>query len=352
MSKLRGKIIIFAIALITLSTALLFILSKEKEHALSQLPPKSMRWIDAGEFIMGSGDARSPSSEKPAHRVRVDGFWIDENLVTNAQFRDFVTKTGYVTTAEQKPDWEALKGQVAPGTPKPDEALLVPGSLVFTPPPTAVSLDNVNAWWRWTPGASWQHPTGPDSNLAGLENHPVVHVSWDDVIAYATWVGKRLPTEAEWEYAARGGLVNKRFPWGDEFKPQGKFMANTFQGAFPHAGIAEDGYARTSPVTSFPANGYGLYDMAGNVWQWTSDWFDPRTYALRATQGVVVNPKGPSKSLATPSEPLASRRVIKGGSFLCNVSYCESYRPSARRGHSSDTGTSHIGFRLVLSKPK
>jgi len=307
-----------------------------------------MRWIPAGEFIMGTNDKQSTTSERPAHKVRLDGFWIDEHPVTNAEFTEFVKATGYLTTAEQKPRWEDLKAQLAPGTREPDESLLVPGSLVFTPPSHAVSLENINAWWQWTPHANWQHPLGPHSDLTGLEKHPVVHVSYEDAAAYAEWVGKRLPTEAEWEYASRGGLVNKRFSWGDEFKPHGKHMANTFQGDFPHAGVAEDGYLGTSPVKSFPANNYGLYDMAGNVWQWTSDWYRPDTYSSRAHE-LVINPSGPKKSFV-PWDPFGAKRVIKGGSFLCNIKYCESYRPSARRAHAPDTGTSHIGFRLVLTR--
>jgi formylglycine-generating enzyme required for sulfatase activity len=307
--------------------------------------PAGMRWIPAGEFTMGSDDPRSMENERPAHRVRVDGFWMDEHPVTNAEFGEFVAATGYVTDAERAPDWEELKKQLPPGTPPPDARMLVPGSLVFAPPSAPVPLDDLSQWWRWTPGASWRHPERPASTLEHREAHPVVQVSWDDAVAYAQWAGKRLPTEAEWEYAARGGLDRKRFVWGDEFRPQGHHMANTFQGEFPHHQIAEDGFPGTSPVKSFPANGYGLFDMAGNVWQWTSDWYRADTFAERASQGLCENPKGPASGVADDSyEP---RRVMKGGSFLCHVSYCESYRPSARRGATPDTGLSHVGFRLV-----
>lgn len=299
---------------------------------------------------MGTDDKRSMPNERPAHQVKVNGFFIDAAPVTNAEFQKFVEATGYVTTAEKKPDWEELKAQLPPGTPKPPEELLVPGSLVFTPPSQPVSLDSLANWWRWTPGANWRHPEGPQSDLKGREQHPVVQVSWDDAVAYAQWAGKRLPTEAEWEYAARGGLASKRYTWGDEFMPSGKHMANTFQGEFPYLSKPEDGFTGTSPVKSYPPNGYGLYDMAGNVWQWTSDWYRNDAFVEAASQGLCENPQGPSKSF-DPADPYSPKRVIKGGSFLCHVSYCESYRPSARRGTPPDTGSSHVGFRLVKSEP-
>lgn len=311
--------------------------------------PTGMKWISSGVLTMGTDDPKSQANERPAHKVQIDGFWMDEHLVTNAEFKKFVEKTGYLTTAERKPDWEDLKKQLPPNTSKPDESLLVAGSLVFTPPSHPVPLNNLHGWWSWVKGANWQHPEGPASNLKGRENHPVVHVSWDDANAYAKWIGKRLPTEAEWEYAARGGLENKRYPWGDEFKPNGKFMANTFQGEFPHKAIAEDGYVGTSPVKTYPANGYGLYDMVGNVWEWTNDWYHATIYQQLAKQPMCPNYAGPAHTF-DPQDPYATKRVIKGGSFLCHVDYCESYRPSARRGQTPDTGTSHIGFRLAKGK--
>jgi formylglycine-generating enzyme required for sulfatase activity len=285
-----------------------------------------MRWIAAGEFTMGSDDSHALPNERPARRERVNGFWIDIQPVTNAEFARFVEATGYRTTAEIAPDWDEIRKQLPPGTPKPEAGVLVPGSAVFVPPPGPVPLDNVDAWWQWTPGASWRHPQGPGSTLDGLASHPVVHVSWDDAMAFAKWAGKELPSEAEWEFAARGGLEGKRFSWGDEVRPSGQHMANTFQGDFPYRQTSEDRFVLTSPVRSFPANGYGLFDMAGNVWQWTADRY------RAATSGS-----------ASPD----ALRVIKGGSFLCHESYCESYRPSARRGAPADTGSSHVGFRLV-----
>jgi formylglycine-generating enzyme required for sulfatase activity len=306
-----------------------------------------MVWVPGGEFTMGSTSASWPA-EGPPHRVRVDGFWMDETEVTNAQFRAFVAATGYITTAERKPDWEEMKKLLPPGTPRPPESRLVPGSLVFTPPKTAVPLDDPTRWWTWTPGASWRHPDGPGSTLDGKDDHPVVHVSWDDAIAYAQWAGKRLPTEAEWEFAARGGLDGQRFAWGDEFTPGGRQMANTWQGMFPHENTAADGFARLAPVKSFPANGHGLYDLIGNVWEWCADRYRADEYRRRAGQGVLVNPAGPDTSF-DPTHRFGPVRVTKGGSFLCSPQFCDNYRPSARRGTPADTGMSHLGFRCVQS---
>ena len=287
--------------------------------------PLGMVLVPGGTFLMGTDDPRSMPNERPAHRVEVDGFWIDETPVTNEEFAEFVEATGYVTTAERPVDWEELKKQVPPGTPKPPPEMLEPGSLVFDPPDHAVDTRNMSNWWTWTPGASWRHPEGPDSDLEGREDHPVVQVSWDDAVAYAEWAGKRLPTEAEWELAARGGLEQKRYPWGDEFRPGGEYRANTFTGEFPFENTADDGYLGTAPAKAFPPNGFGLYGMAGNVWNWTAD-------VYRDSPGAPPEPR---------------RRVTKGGSFLCHPSYCESYRPSARRGTPYDTGMGHIGFRCV-----
>jgi formylglycine-generating enzyme len=326
-------------------------LDEQSEGRLRSEVPAGMVWIASGTFMMGTNDERSSPNERPAHLVEVQGFWIDEHDVTNAEFGKFVEATGYVTTAERKPDWEELKEQLPPNTPKPDDSVLVPGSLVFTPTSGPVPLDDLSAWWRWVPGADWRHPEGPASSIKGRENHPVVQVSWYDAVAYARWAEKRLPSEAEWEYAARGGLQGKRFAWGDEFRPNGKYMANTWQGLFPVKDSGEDGFVGTSPVGSFPPNGYGLYDMAGNVWQWCSDWYRVDSYIEAASKNLCRDSGGPAESY-DPGDPYSPKRVVKGGSFLCNPTYCESYRPSARRGTPPDTGSSHTGFRCVISGDK
>jgi formylglycine-generating enzyme required for sulfatase activity len=244
-----------------------------------------------------------------------------------------------------------MRKQLRPGTPKPPDERLVPGSMVFAPPAGKVNLRDFSQWWKWTPGACWKHPEGPGSNIDGKDDHPVVHVSWDDAMAYARWSDKRLPTEAEWEFAARGGLDGKTYVWGDE-KPGagGKWQCNIWQGKFPHTNTAEDGYERTAPVKSYAPNGYGLHDMAGNVWEWCSDWYQRDLYRSREGQGVIADPTGPERTI-DQARPFTPQRVQKGGSFLCNDSYCSRYRPSARHGCSPDTGMSHVGFRCVKSAP-
>jgi formylglycine-generating enzyme required for sulfatase activity len=290
---------------------------------------------------MGTDDAQMPDT-RPWHRVYVDGFWIDKTEVTNNQFAQFVRATGYVTVAERKP-----KPRDYPGIP-PDN--LVVGSVVFSPPDHLVEFSDNLQWWGYIAGANWRHPEGPQSDIKQRMRHPVVQVAYEDAVAYAKWAGKRLPTEAEFEFASRGGLDRKRYDWGDEFMPGGKYMANTFQGHFPENNTAEDGYKTTAPVASFPANGYGLFDMAGNVWQWTSDWYRPDYYqALAVTNDIVTNPQGPPDSL-DPSEPGVPKRVHRGGSFLCTPQYCTRYIAGARGKGAIDTGTNHLGFRCVRDR--
>lgn len=307
--------------------------------------PEGMVWVPDGTFTMGTDEQEAYPQEKPAHAVKVNGFWMDAAEVTNEQFKAFAEATGYVTVAERKPEWEEMKKQLPPGTPKPSEDQLIAGALVFTPPSQPVATYDYSQWWTWTPGADWRHPEGPGSDLEGRWNHPVVHIAYEDALAYCEWAGKRLPTEAEWEFAARGGNDQQRYAWGDDFRPQGRFMANTFQGQFPNRNSGEDGFSGTAPVKSFPANQYGLYDMIGNVWEWTSDWYDVQAYQKRAGK-LVNNPDGPESSF-DPQNPYSRERVTKGGSFLCALNYCVNYRPSARIGTSYDTGMSHTGFRCA-----
>ena len=289
-------------------------------------PAKDMVWVAGGCFLMGSDDFYP--EERPVHEVEAGGFWMDRHPVTNAQFRRFVKATGYVTVAERPPD--------PADYPDADPDLLVPGGLVFQPSTGPVDLRDWRAWWAWVPGASWRHPEGPGSTLHGRDLHPVVQVCHADAQAYAGWAGKALPSEAEWEYAARGGLESKVFCWGDEFAPKDRQMANTWQGEFPWQNLLLDRYERTSPVGSFPPNGYGLHDMAGNVWEWTSDRFTAH--------------HGDGDTCCAPHEPQETipRNVIKGGSHLYAPSYCLRYRPAARQGEAVDTATTHIGFRCVL----
>jgi formylglycine-generating enzyme len=302
-----------------------------------------MSQIPSGTFMMGGDNKQANDDEFPKHKVTISGFWMDETQVTNAQFQKFVAATKYVTTAEKKPDWEELKKQQPPNTPRPDEKLMVPASLVFTKLDHPVPLDNPVQWWSWTPDANWRHPRGPKSNIEGL-NHPVVHVSWDDANAYCKWQEKRLPTEAEWEWAARGGLINKIYPWGNEPIDSGVVKANTWQGRFPYKNTLRDKYLYTSPVGSFAANGYGLYDMAGNVWEWVADWYRHDYYS--SVKDGVTNPQGPSTSY-DPDEPGVTKKTLRGGSFLCNENYCSGYRVAARMKTSPDTSMEHLGFRCV-----
>lgn len=309
----------------------------------------SMVLIPAGTYRMGGDNAQAAPDELPKHTVSVDSFWMDPHEVTNAEFAAFVAATGYRTTAEQKPDWDELKKNLPPGTPKPADSALVAASLVFTPPDHPVDLGDYSQWWRWVPGADWRHPDGPQSNIEGKDNYPVVQVSWDDAVAYCKWAGKRLPTEAEWEWAARGGRVNEVYPWGNEPIDRGAPKANTWDGSFPERNTARDGFAGLAPVRSFAPNGYGLYDMAGNVWEWCADWYR-NDYYQQAGEGAR-NPQGPANSY-DPDEPYMAKRSVRGGSFMCNESYCTGYRVARRMKASPDSGSSNVGFRCVRSLRK
>jgi sulfatase modifying factor 1 len=315
--------------------------------SVRSLIPQKMKWIHAETFVMGATDADKDArpDERPAHTVRLHGFWIDQTPVTNAQFRAFVEATHYQTTAEQAPVLVEIMKQLPPGTPPPPKDALLAASLVFHSPGHPVRLDDPSRWWTWTPAADWRHPEGPESNINKQDDYPVVQVSWDDATAYAKWAGKRLPTEAEWECAARGGTAGKKYTWGDEDPTDDAPRCNIWQGHFPDTNTGKDGYKLRSPVTAFKPNGYGLYDMSGNVWEWCSDWYRGDTYQHPDS---AVDPKGPADSL-DPDEPTILKRVTRGGSFLCDASYCASYRVAARMKTSPDTSTDHIGFRCVTT---
>ena len=302
--------------------------------------------IPAGTYMMGGDNQQASEDEYPKHKVMIDAFLIDQHEVTNDQFAKFVTSTGYLTTAERKPDWEELKKQLPPDTPKPDESLLVAASLVFTPSTQKVDLNDYSQWWSWVPGASWKNPEGPQSTINGKGNYPVVHVSWDDAMAYCKWAGKRLPTEAEYEYASRGGLINNVYPWGNEHVNSGKPKANTWEGSFPDINNARDKFTGIAPVKSFAPNGYDIYDMAGNVWEWCSDWYRNDYYKSVNNPSGINNPIGPADSF-DPDEPYTPKRVSRGGSFMCNESYCSGYRAARRMKSSPDSGMSNLGFRCV-----
>jgi formylglycine-generating enzyme required for sulfatase activity len=313
--------------------------------------PSGMVWIPGGEFSMGCTDPRADlcggnepmDDARPVHRVSLAPYWMDRTEVTNAEFARFVAATGYITFAERKPRAEDYPGAT------PDQ--LVPGSVVFSPPREAVPLDNALRWWRYVPGADWRHPTGPNSTILGHDQDPVLHIAYVDAAAYAAWAGKRLPTEAEWEFAARGGLTGARYTWGDDLTLNGRWMANIWEGAFPHKNSEDDGFSGIAPVASFPANAYGLHDMAGNVWEWCSDWYRPDAYALAqraAGGGVVRDPRGVAESESfDPQEPGMPKRVQRGGSYLCTDQYCTRYMVGTRGKGAADTGSNHVGFRCV-----
>lgn len=311
--------------------------------------PEGMVWIPGGEFIQGAvpNDGMAMSHEKPAHKVYVDGFFMDIHEVTNAQFAKFVEETGYVTVAEREIDWKEMKKQLPDGMEKPHDSILQPGSLVFKKTKTSVpNLYDYSQWWEWRIGANWKQPHGPGSDIQGKGDHPVVHIAYEDAQAYCKWAGRRLPTEAEWEYAARAGKDESIFFWGDDIS-QLSSHANTWEGEFPVSNTKADGHEYRAPVMSYPKNDYGLYDMAGNVWEWTTDWYNAKYYEEAASLGLVINPQG-AKEAYDLQNSLTPQKVIKGGSFLCNESYCASYRISARMATGMDSGAEHLGFRTVM----
>ena len=313
---------------------------------LSEIPPKKdgMLLIPGGILSMGGDNEQADRNEFPKHQVEISSFWMDETEVTNAQFAAFVKATGYVTVAERPVVWDEMKKELPPDTPKPPDSLLQPGALVFHQTEQPVPLDNPARWWQWTIGADWRHPEGQESSIADKMDHPVVQVAWEDAMAYAEWAGKRLPTEAEWEWAARGGKENTIYPWGNESVNEGAARANFWQGLFPYQNELSDGYFTTAPVKSFLPNDYGLYDMAGNVWEWCNDWFDYAFYQKTAAR--KANTQGPDRAF-NPYLPHQQEKVMRGGSFLCNDDYCSGYRNARRMGSSVDTGLNHAGFRCA-----
>jgi formylglycine-generating enzyme required for sulfatase activity len=321
-----------------------------KEKPADLQTPEGMVWIPGGEFEQGAveKDGMAMKHEKPAHTVIVDGFFMDETEVTNAEFQKFTEATGYVTLAERKIDWEEIKQQLPPGTPKLHDSLLQPGSLVFKKPATEVkNLRDYSQWWEWKTGANWRQPYGPGSSIEGKEDFPVVHIAYEDAKAYADWANRRLPTEAEWEYAARGGAKNAIFGWGDDEEKLTQH-ANTWTGKFPMENDSIDGYSRIAPVKSYPPNDFGLYEMAGNVWEYTQDWYNINYYNDAREEGTLINPQGAVQAF-NPHNPQVQEKVIKGGSYLCHASYCASFRPSARMQNAMDSSHEHVGFRTVVS---
>ena len=306
--------------------------------------PSGMALIPKGTLNMGGDNNQADPNEYPKHEVSISAFYMDKTEVTNRQFSEFVEATGYITVAERPILWEEIKKELPPGTPKPPDSLLQPGALVFQATNQPVNLNDYSQWWRWTIGANWRHPEGPDSNIKDRMDHPVVQVCWEDAQAYAKWAGKRLPTEAEWEWAARGGLENMVYPWGNEALNEGQTKANFWQGMFPYDNELRDGHYLTAPVGTYAPNGYGLHDMAGNIWEWCSDWFDFGFY--QQPEAVQANTDGPNRSY-NPNMPYQQEKVVRGGSFLCNESYCSGYRNARRMGSTTDTGLNHTGFRCV-----
>ena len=349
-SSTKGQII-FILFIILLNQSCKNQTQIKKEEQISQIP--GMVWIPGGIYDMGASDSdrMALSHEKPKHTVKVDGFYMDETEVTNAQFSRFIQATNYITTAERPVDWELIKQQLPPGTPKPHDSLLLPGSLLFKKTKESVpNLYDFSQWWRWTNGANWKQPEGKGSSIDGKDNHPVVHVSYEDAMAYCHWAGRRLPTEAEWEFAARGGKQDKIYFWGDLTDKLSSYV-NSWEGEFPVDNTQADGFEKSAPVKTYPPNGYGLYEISGNVWEWTSDWYSSQYYQYCKENSITNNPKGPNEAF-NPNNPYIDERVIRGGSFLCNASYCASYRVSSRMATDPSTSLEHLGFRTVMDLKK
>ncbi|MCF8714723.1 formylglycine-generating enzyme family protein [Joostella atrarenae] len=324
--------------------------TKTSEKPSDIKAPKGMVWIPGGSYTQGAraNDKFALKHENPAHPVSVNGFFMDETEVTNKEFAKFIKETGYVTVAERPIEWEEIKKQVPPGTPRPHDSVLRPGSLLFKKTKNSVpNLYDFSQWWEWKIGADWKHPKGPDSSIEGKDDYPVVHIAYEDAVAYCEWAGRRLPTEAEWEFAANGGLHDKMYTWGDDDSKLTK-NANTWTGEFPTENTEVDGFENKAPVKSFPPNSYGLYEISGNVWEWTQDWYNVNYYSQVLDKGEVNNPKGATEPY-NPNNPYAREKVIKGGSFLCSDTYCASYRISARMATAIDSGQEHLGFRTVAT---
>ena len=327
--------------------------NKEKTRVVSSVESiqdsilvSGMVLIPSGTFEMGAENSKGFADEFPKHKVKINSFWMDINEVTNAQFKKFVDETGYITTAEKEIDWNEMKKNLPPGTPKPPDSLLAPSSLLFHYTSTPIELNDYSKWWKFTKGVNWKTPWGPGSSIEGKDNFPVVHISWYDAQEYCKWAGKRLPTEAEWEYASRGGLEHSIYSWGNSPLNKISSKANTWNGLFPNKNSMEDNFEFLAPVKNFPPNGYGLYDISGNVWEWCSDWYDYNYYKLFENQ-LADNPTGPIKSF-DPNEPYLAKKVMRGGSFLCHESYCSGYRNSMRMKTTPDTSSIHAGFRTVV----
>ena len=341
-NNLRYLIVIILLII----TLLLYKFPLSQKISSIQNYPDNMVLIPGGKYFMGSDGVGAYANEQPVHQVIVDSFFMDKYEVTNYQFLQFVNETGYKTTAEKKISWNDMKTQLSPNTLKPPDSLLEAGSLVFQGSTYPIPLNDESRWWKWKKNASWKNPFGNNRSIKKMMDHPVVHISWEDAVEYSKWVGKRLPTEAEWEWAAKGGMRNAIYPWGNESINKAPMKANFWQGHFPYFNAKKDGFYFTSPVGSYLPNEYGLFDMAGNVWEWCSDFYHIASYANDEKKGVCKNPKGPKTSF-DPSEPFVIKKVLRGGSFLCNDNYCSGYRITRRMGTSKDTGLSHTGFRCV-----